>query len=229
MSLFDVFTNGALTQILDQISTQGRGAMDRIQRTTPAGMGGLLGAGALGAILGNFSGDIMKNVALAGAGAVAWNFFQKWKGQAQEEKEQPYNAGQAQVQRVSSQTVDPTTKLVIMAMIFAARADGSIDAAERQRIDTILQNMFPQQDTQVLVRQMSDATLDPQKVAMLVSSPEQAEDVLRLSCAVIDIDNYMERSYIDGLAKALRITPQREREIENEASQAKRQLMASMR
>lgn len=227
MSLFDIFTNGTLTNVLGNIASQAKNTISGLDQKTPGGMGGLLGAGALGALLGNvMNSDILKNVALAGAGAVAWNFFQKWKNQG---SAQAAPASPAQHAPVSSDDkVDPLTELVARAMIYAAKADGQIDVQEQERINEILKNMLPGENIGSLIAKLRDEPLDPQKIAAQVSSPEQAEDVLRLSCAVIDIDHFMERGYIDGLARSLNISSQREKEIEAEASEAKKHLKASL-
>ena len=58
-----------------------------------------------------------------------------------------------------------------------------------------------------------------------IQSVEQGEDIYRLSCVVIDIDHFMERSYLDALADALGIPPARRAELEADASQGRRQLV----
>ena len=68
--------------------------------------------------------------------------------------------------------------------------------------------------------------LDPRRIAAEIQSPEQGEDIYRLSCVVIDIDHFMERSYLDALGEALGITPARRAELEVDAVQGQRQLAA---
>lgn len=254
MSIFDVLTNGSLGSVIENITRQagigssGMGSVldslggkakdfaNNMRQNTPGGLGGLAGAGALGALLGNvFSGDIMKSVALAGAGAVAYNFYKKWAAKQM----QTDNGGQAAPAGAddmppgwgASSTVpatgpDPTAELVMRAMIYAARADGNIDKAEQERIDSVLQTMLPGQDVSGAVQRIKTEMIDPNKIAASVGSPEQAEDVYRLSCAVIDIDHFMEHSYTQALAQALGISESKKKQLENEADQARRQLMS---
>lgn len=235
MSIFDVLTNGSLGNALDVLASQAKSAASGIQRQTPGGMGGLLGAGALGALLGNvMSSDIVRNVALAGAGAVAWNFYKKWaQGQAapREDNEEIPGFGSSPTRAVASSRstaraigVDPTTELIIRSMNYAARADGKIDATEQQRMDAVVNGMLPGENTAEVISMISKEPIDPNKIAAQVGSKEQAEDVYRLSCSIIDIDQFMELSYTDALAKALGISPDRKREIELEAEEARRQL-----
>lgn len=241
MSIFDVLTNGNLGSVLTNLTNTAKNAATNIKNNTPGGLPGLAGAGALGALLGSvFQGDLMKNVALAGAGAVAWNFYKKWaagqQGQgagqampgyqpAQQPTSAPAGWGNISAQ---PQAIDPTAELVTRAMIYAARADGHIDATEQNRIDQILHNMLPGQDVSAAVQQIRTENIDPGKIAAAVRSPEQAQDVYRLSCAVIDIDHFMEHSYLDALAKSLNIDNAEKAQLEAEAEQAKNQLKASL-
>lgn len=217
MSIFDVLNTGSLGSVLETLSGQARSAARTMENTTPGGLGGLLGAGALGAVLGNFaSGDLLKNVALAGAGAVAWNFYRKWAAgqqeQASAEERRPAGALPA---------ADPTAELVMRSMIYAARADGTIDAAERQRMDKVLETMLGGQDVGATLDALQNETIDPAKIAAQTRTPEQAEDVYRLSCSVIDVDHFMERGYLDTLAQSLGIGNARKGELEAEATQAR--------
>lgn len=272
MSIFDVLTNGSLGSVLDSMTggsagrssgfggmgglgsgigsvldslgKTARSAASNIQKNTPGGLGGLAGAGALGALLGNvLQGDLMKSIAMAGAGAVAWNFYKKWA--AQKTGEQAGAAQPAAQAAAASQSgdipgfgdashaaslpakgLDPTAALVMRSMIYAARADGTIDATEQQRIDEILANMLPGQDLRAQMEAMRKETIDPAKIAKSVSSPEQAEDVYRLSCSVIDVDHFMETSYLQALATALGIDAAKKKQLEGEADEARRQLVA---
>lgn len=264
MSIFDVLTNGSLGSVLDSIAGQAgsaggvlgnsgmgsvldslgkkaRSAATNIRDNTPGGLGGLAGAGALGALLGNvLSGDLMRSVALAGAGAVAWNFYKKWAGQqtgqsprqvpgssqshssgGYTDQEMPKGWGGGPTEPVA---IDPVADLVLRTMIYAARADGNIDKDEQSRIDQILKNMLPGQDVSGPMQRIRTEMLDPNKIAMAVGSPEQAEDVYRLSCAIIEPDHFMEHSYLQTLAQALGISPADKRRLESEADQARKQL-----
>lgn len=251
MGLFDILSNGALGSVLESLGQQGgglgsvletfgdkaRSVTTNISDNTPGGLGGLAGAGALGALFGNvLHGDIMKSVALAGAGAVAWNFYKKWAAQQQGSQAAPQRAvegapagwGDVASQSAVPATIDPTAELVMRSMIYAARADGNIDADEQQRIDQILTNMLPGQDVKGPMQRIRAETIDPNKIAVACGSPEQAEDIYRLSCAVIDIDHFMEHSYTAALAKALGLSDAKKQELEREADQARRALIASV-
>ena len=223
MSIFDVLNTDSFGSALEMLTGQARSAARSMENATPGGLGGLLGAGALGAVLGNFaSGDLLKNVALAGAGAVAWNFYKKWAAGQQ--------AAPAQdtAEPAAITAADPTAELVMRSMVYAARADGNIDATERERMTKVLQTMLGNQDVSAMLEQIQSETIDPAKIAAQTRTPEQAEDVYRLSCSVIDIDHFMERGYLDTLARSLGISDARKASLEGEASQARAALRGAI-
>lgn len=236
MSILNILRSDALGGALQTLTREAGKVLSSANQKTPGGVGGLLGAGALGALLGkSVSNDLMKNAALVGIGAVAWNFYQKWSQGRAQQAEAPASGGWSdapQADQWQSQTpmvmqLDPTAMLVMRAMIFAARADGNVDATEQQRIDIILQNMLQGQDVSAQLGALQAEMLDPRRIAADVQSAEQAEDVYRLSCVVIDIDHFMERSYLDALGTALNIAPARRAELEADAAQGRRQLAAA--
>lgn len=224
MSIFDILGNGGIGSILDSLSGQARNAQDKFNRniTSEGGLGSLLGAGALGALLGNVAGgSLLKNAALLGAGAVALNFYKKW-AQGQESEPQQQAAVSANVPQLDQGTMN----LIARSMIYAARSDGTIDAEERGVMNSILTNMAPGLNMQPVLRQMESEQVDPSKIAQAVKSPEQAEDIFRLSCSVINPDQFMEKAYLDALAKALNINDGEKNQIEREATDLRRQIVA---
>lgn len=68
--------------------------------------------------------------------------------------------------------------------------------------------------------------LDPQRLAQGISSEQDALEVYYLSCAVIDIDHFMERSYLNALGEALKIPAEVRAEIEQDI-QAQKQALSS--
>ena len=246
-SIFDVLGNGSVGSILNTLArqagsmaSQAGSATSDFTRKMPGGVGGLLGAGALGALLGNLaSTDVLKNVGLVGAGAVAWNFYKKWaakqegqqaqttRGATYGESSWPSQASTAAApsEEMVVMQIDPTSELIMRCMVYAAKADGNIDASEKTRINAILKNMMGGKDVSALLAKMEEESIDPSKI-VAAALPQQADDIYRLSCSVIDIDHFMERGYLDALANALHIVPAMQREIEEEAGAARKQLAA---
>lgn len=234
MSLFDIFNKKNIGETLGSLMDTAKEQASGLTKAAPGGVGGLVGAGALGALLGSFmSKGALQNAALVGAGAVAWNFYQKWS-QSQKEGQpaepapvqQPVAPVQQPVAAVAPAELDPPARLLLRAMVFAARADGHIDATEQDRISKVVAQMAPGQDTNALLGQLLNAPIDPAALAAEIRSAEQGEDLYRLSCMIVDIDHFMERSYLDALAAALKISEARKGQLEEEARQAKAQLAA---
>lgn len=120
--------------------------------------------------------------------------------------------------------VDERTERLILALVFAAKSDGHIDAKERAAIDQQLREAGVEEKGRVLIEQAIEQPLDPQRLATGVRNEEEALEIYFLSCAAIDIDHFMERSYLNALGDALKI-PQDVREgIERDLEQQKRTL-----
>lgn len=228
MSIFDVLGNGGLGSILDTLAGQARSAQNTFNTniTSNGGLGSMLGAGAIGALLGNVAGgNLLKNAALLGAGAVALNFYKKWAEGQKGAGTEALSSGSQNVPQLDRDTME----LITRSMVYAAKSDGNIDAEERSVMDNILTNMAPGLNMQSLIRQVEKEPVDPTKIAQGVKYPEQADDIYRLSCSVINIDQFMERTYLDALARALKISDQEKNKIEAEASSLRRQIMARAR
>ena len=74
----------------------------------------------------------------------------------------------------------------------------------------------------VLIDRALAQPLDPQSLAQGISSEQEALEVYYISCAVIDIDHFMERSYLNALGEALKL-PQEVREDIERDIQAQKQ------
>ena len=234
MSLFDILNSPDLRSAIDSFAGKAKSTASDIASSAPGGMGGLLGAGALGALIGSFaSKSVLKDAALVGAGAVAWNFYQKWSN-SRAEQQAPAASSPSFPAPSAPQTVQPvptapqldeTAVLLLRAMVYTARADGHIDAVEQGRISRLVEQMFPGRDVTSLTAGLMNEPINPALLAAGVRSPEQGEDLYRLSCLIVDVDHFMERSYLDALAAALSIAPERKAVLEEEAVRAGQQLL----
>ena len=68
--------------------------------------------------------------------------------------------------------------------------------------------------------------LDPQSLAHGISSEQEALEVYYISCAVIDIDHFMERSYLNALGEALKLPQDVREEIERDIQAQKQAITA---
>lgn len=146
------------------------------------------------------------------AGSVLWN---KYKDRVREAHQGEPQFGQ------QTSPVDVRTERLITALVFAAKSDGHIDDKERQIIEQQLRDAGIEGPGRNLIQQAIDQPLDPQRLVQGVNNEEEALELYFLSCAAIDIDHFMERSYLNALGDALKI-PQDVREgIEQDIQQQK--------
>ncbi len=248
MSIFDI-----LRQDNSESPAMNQSCQPAGQDSDGPGCGTILGIGGLAALAGLLlPRKVVKGAALLGLGAVAYNFYKKWSsGNADSDGGQlsgagsPYSvqnqgwqgensctndhfsSGRHQFGDSSSarvDTADPAAVLMLRAMVYSARADGHIDDQERDRIMKIAEQFLPGTDTVSLIQSFMNEPLDIGTLVSGIQSPEQREDLFRLSCLVIDIDHFMERSYIDALASSLAITKTRQAELEQEVEAVKAQV-----
>ena len=93
-------------------------------------------------------------------------------------------------------------------MIGAAKADGHVDSQEMTRIEQALTDMGADEQTRQLVHQELHKPLDPAEIARLASSPQQASEVYLASLIVVDEQNFIEKAYLQELAKQLNLAPE---------------------
>ena len=65
---------------------------------------------------------------------------------------------------------------------------------------------------------------DPQRLAEGIIDPQEALEIYYVSCAVIDIDHFMERSYLNALGDALALPKDVRADIEQDIQSQKQAL-----
>ena len=96
-------------------------------------------------------------------------------------------------------------KLMVRAMISAAKADGQIDQAEMQKIIGKVGDEGVTAEEKAFVMAELGAPVDIDALVAEVSSPAQAAEVYAASLIAIDLDTDAERAYMRQLAQALRL------------------------
>ncbi|MGK4351378.1 tellurite resistance TerB family protein [Enterobacter sichuanensis] len=192
------------------------------------GLSNLLVPGALGGLAGLLVANKSSRkllakygtgALLAGGGAIAgtvlWN---KYKDRVRTAHKDEPQYGE------HTSPLDLRTERLILALVFAAKSDGHIDDKERSAIEQQLLEAGVEEKGRALVAQAIEQPLDPQRLAQSVKNEEEALELYFLSCAAIDIDHFMERSYLNALGDALKI-PQDVREgIEQDIREQKQAL-----
>jgi uncharacterized membrane protein YebE (DUF533 family) len=185
--------------------------------------GGAAAGGALALLLGSKSGRRLggKAVRYGGAaalGALALKAYQQWQeNQSRQPVPQPATGTAAAepvvtplresqvIHRLPAPDAEQQSRALLAAMIAAAKADGHVDDAERERIDSALQRLDDDPHLHRFVAEQLRKPLDPAEVAGMASTPELAAEVYLASLLVADETGYMERAYLDELARQLKL------------------------
>lgn len=169
-----------------------------------AGMaaGMLMSGGGLGKMVGN----VAKAGAVAAVGGLAWSAWQNYQ------KNQP---GQAPASTQDAFIPPPQAsyhneelgKTLVRAMISAAKADGQIDAEEKQRIFKRLETMPLSAEEKAFVFDELSSPLDLDAVVARADTPEHAAEIYAASLVAMKPDTPTERTYLEALAYKLKLAP----------------------
>lgn len=192
---------------------------EREKTIATLGKGAALG-GVLALLLGTrsgrrISGGALKLGSLAALGTVAYRAYKHWSsGQGGASEPSPKKF----ISESPPAEVEARSARLVRAMIAATKADGHVDAQERQRIESQIQQLGLDQAALGLLRAELDRPLDPRELAQGVGSPEEAAEIYLASYLVLDVDHVDERTYLDRLAESLGIHRELARKIEFEAA-----------
>lgn len=195
----------------------------------PGALGGLAGLLVASKSSRKLLAKYGTNALLVGGGAVAgsvlWNKYQQ-KMRASSQQESAYSASATGwAPSPAPVELDARSERLIMALIFAAKSDGHIDDRERANIEEQLRAANIDVQGRVLIDHALAQPLDPQRLAQGISNEQEALEVYYISCAVIDIDHFMERSYLNALGEALMLPSAVRKDIEQDI-QAQKQAIA---
>jgi uncharacterized membrane protein YebE (DUF533 family) len=186
--------------------------------------GGALAAGALGMLLGNKSARKMGGKALtygglAALGVVAYKAYGNWQAQQA-------NAPQGEPQtldRLPAPQVELHSQAILKALVAAAKADGHVDARERQLIEGELVKLTSDAELQHWLQAELNKPLDPAEIGRAASTPEMAAEMYVASVLMVDEEHFMERAYLEELARQLKLDPALKTELE---AQVRQELLA---
>lgn len=197
--------SGGLGGILDQLT--GGGAA----RTGSAGggLGGLLGGlaggaagGAAAGSLGGLLGGLLNGPAQRGAQRSNDASFGEVFNDALSRQDEPEVAPTAEQNAVAG--------LMLRAMLQAAKADGKIDEAEKERLLGQLGDL--DDEDRAFIREQMAAPVDAQALAREVPKGLETQ-VYMMSLMAIDFDNRTEAEYLNSLAQAMGIDKQMANQI----------------
>ena len=211
-------TRALLDQILQsgkELVQQGKGAAERAldlpndpEQRDSAVSGlkkGAMAGGLLALLLGTragrrLGGSALKLGGLAALGGLAYKAYQDWQ-----EKQGQAVSGQS-LEEVAGPEADKRSIQLIRAMIAAAKADGHIDADERESIKQQIEQLGLSTELSDVIRAELDRPLSAAEIAAGADSPASAAETYLASLMVLDVDQAAEKEYLAELAAALELS-----------------------
>lgn len=188
------------------------------QRTAMTGAAGLA-AGMLlsGGGLGKLAGNAVKIGAVAAVGGLAYNAWQNY--QRNQQGGAPAREDAFIPAPSDNHGQEELGKSLVRAMIAAAKADGRIDAEEKEAIFSKLETMNLSSEEKAWVFDELSSPLDINAVAARADTPEHATEIYAASLVAITADTAAERAYLDTLATKLKLAPALVAEIHKAAGE----------
>jgi uncharacterized membrane protein YebE (DUF533 family) len=220
---------GLLNQLLSsgqpqrthQSRTRGRAGRDDGVGDLLSQVGGSAVAGkALGMLLGKKRGrklgaSLLGRGGAAALGTLAYRAYSEWQAQQQRAA-----AEVRTLDRVSEGEAEAQSQAVLKAMVAAAKADGHIDDRERQAIEGEFGKLGDEPEVRGWLSAELRKPLDPAEVAAAADSEVVASEMYLASRLVVDTESFMERAYLDELARCLKLDKALQTKLDEEAERA---------
>ncbi len=213
---------GGLGGLLGSVTGGGKGGSGDLGTLLKGAGGGALAAGALGLLLGNKSarklgGKALTYGGLAALGVIAYKAYGNWQAQ-QQGAAQPVREPQT-VDRLPAPQAELHSQAILKALVAAAKADGHVDAKERQLIEEQIGALANDPELLRWLDAELNKPLDPAEVARAASTPEMAAEMYIASVLMVDEEHFMERAYLEELARQLKLEPSLKAELESQVLQ----------
>ena len=164
------------------------------------------------------AGKIALYGGVAAVGVLAYKAYGEYRKQQGQPGVEPQT-----VDRLPPPQAEQHSQAILKALVAAAKADGHIDARERE----VIEGEFTRIDNDPQLRQWLhtelEKPLDPAEVATAATTPEIASEMYLASLLAADEQSYMERAYLDELARQLKIDDALKAQLEQQLQQAKAQ------
>lgn len=209
--------------LLDQLLKTGLAAVNNargsVQNASQSGdlqkyAKGAAAGGVLAMLLGtrkgrSVGGSALKIGSVAAMGMLAWKTYNDWKAQ----QPGPGAAGAAGTAPMVSQPPlalpppqgEAHDRVLLKAMIAAAKSDGHLDDRERELVEAELRRSEADASVRAWFESELRRPVEPADVAAGANTPELAAEVYLASLLVVDDTSTMERAYLDALARELRL------------------------
>ncbi|SIQ17115.1 tellurite resistance TerB family protein [Aquipseudomonas alcaligenes] len=216
-------SSGGLGGLLGSVTGGNKGGSGDLSTLLKGAGGGALAAGALGLLLGNKSarklgGKALTYGGLAALGVIAYKAYGNWQEQQRAGSAQPRIEPQT-VDRLPAPQAELHSQAILKALVAAAKADGHVDAKERQLIEEQIGALANDPELLRWLDAELNKPLDPAEVARAASTPEMAAEMYIASVLMVDEEHFMERAYLEELARQLKLEPSLKAELESQVRQ----------
>ncbi|WP_203322628.1 tellurite resistance TerB family protein [Pseudoxanthomonas beigongshangi] len=181
---------------------------------------GAVAGGALGLLLGKNrkTRKLATYGGLAAIGVMAYQAYRDHQQQTAATATEPRT-----VDRLPPPQAEQHSQAILRALIAAAKADGHVDDRERAVIEGEFRRIGDDAELQRWLQAELQKPLDPAEVAQAGETPEVASEMYLASLMVVDEQNFMERAYLDELARQLKLDADLKTRLERQlAEQAAR-------
>lgn len=195
--------------------------------------GAALAGGALGLLLGSKSGrkmggKVLTYGGLAALGALAFKAYQNYQQQQSATAQaanpaQPFNSAQP-LEQLPAPAQEAHSKAILVALIAAAKADGHIDAKERQLIDGEIAKITNDNSIMQWFDAELQKPLDPAEIARYATDQAMASEMFLASVLVVDEESFMEKSYLQELARQLQLPPELQQSLRAQVAAVRQSL-----
>lgn len=194
--------------------------LGQVSNMLPGGLaGGAMAGGVMALLLGNkstrrFAGTAATYGGAALLGGLAYKAYKNW----QEGKSHKTYITENSFTSPDIMSADYQLTL-IKAMIASARADGHIDASERQRIYDALGKMDLSMEHKALIFDLLHQPITVSEIALGAINLEQKTELYLVSCMIIDPDHPAERAHLTELAEVLNLPSELAQQLQLQAQQ----------
>lgn len=184
------------------------------------GLAGMLGSGGslngiIGAIFSTKGGGSGSAIA-GGLGALLTSFMSGGGADLfTQHKDAVVQANPRYAAAESPATAAEKATRMIRTLIYAAKADGTIDDDEQQIISSQLKKLNLGPDVNRLVQQIMNEQPNPSVIANGITDPHEAMQIYTVSCAITNADDPREQEYLNSLAAAIGLPANVKSAIEN--------------
>ena len=184
--------------------------------------GGAISGGALAMLLSSkkarkMGGNLALYGGMAALGALAYKAYGDWQRDKSRQAGNTVAVAEPQtLDRLPAAQAEQHSSAILIAMIGAAKADGHIGPAETQLLEQELAKLSGDANDQRWLHEELTRPLDPAAVARASSTPEMAAEMYLASLLVVDEETFMERAYLDQLAKELKLNPDLKTRLEQQ-------------